>query len=268
MIKLFDGDIKTLDRKSSKGNQLKFERNNMWYKADNMGYEGLSEYVISKLLKYSNLSEEEFVDYNLESIEYNDIQYPGCVSRDFSENYKIITLERLFTQFFGTSLNRIIYGTEDHTERLKIIVDQTIRITGLSDFGKYMSKIITIDSLFLNEDRHTHNLAVMMNDRNEFKLCPIFDNGAALLSDTKMDYPLGRNIIELIERCKPVTFCSSFDEQLEIAESLYGGHLHFSFGEKEITEIVDAAELYDQEIKDRVIEIIMQMRRKYEYLFV
>ena len=45
MVQLFEQDIKTNDRQSSKGNQLKWCRNNVWYKADYMGYEGLVEYV-------------------------------------------------------------------------------------------------------------------------------------------------------------------------------------------------------------------------------
>ena len=40
MVQLFEQDIKTNDRQSSKGNQLKWCRNNVWYKADYMGYEG------------------------------------------------------------------------------------------------------------------------------------------------------------------------------------------------------------------------------------
>ena len=55
MIELFEKDIQTADRKSSKGNQLKFERDGIWYKADNMGYEGLAECVISALLKKSSV---------------------------------------------------------------------------------------------------------------------------------------------------------------------------------------------------------------------
>ena len=47
-------------------------------------------------------------------------------------------------------------------------------------FGIYMSKMLTIDALFLNEDRHTHNIAVLTNDKNEFRLAPIFDNGLSL----------------------------------------------------------------------------------------
>ncbi len=51
MVQLFEQDIKTNDRQSSKGNQLKWCRNNVWYKADYMGYEGLVEYVVSRLWK-------------------------------------------------------------------------------------------------------------------------------------------------------------------------------------------------------------------------
>lgn len=37
MIELFDQDVRTIDRQSSKGNQLKWESRNAWYKADYMG---------------------------------------------------------------------------------------------------------------------------------------------------------------------------------------------------------------------------------------
>ena len=61
MIELFERDKTEINRKSSKGNQLKWERDNTWYKADYTGYEGLSEYVISHLLKKSTLAESEYL---------------------------------------------------------------------------------------------------------------------------------------------------------------------------------------------------------------
>ncbi len=267
MIGLYDDDIKTAERKSSKGNQLKFERDGIWYKADNLGYEGLSECVVSALLRYSSLRSEEYTEYSKETIEYNGNLYNGCKSRDFSEGWTLITLERLFTQTYGRSLNNLIYSTEGHTERLKLIVDQTERITGLKDFGVYMNKLMTIDALFLNEDRHTHNLAVLMNDKKDFRLCPIFDNGAALLADTKMDYPLGRDVYAQMESVKPKTFSDSFEEQLEISEQLYGTSISFSYTEKDVEEIVDHIEGYGIQEKERVKEVIAQTRRKYGYLF-
>ena len=71
MIALFDEDIRTNDRRSSKGNQMKFERDGIWYKADYLGYEGLVEYTVSKLLAFSDLEEDEFVDYETEYPEYH-----------------------------------------------------------------------------------------------------------------------------------------------------------------------------------------------------
>ena len=68
MIELFEQDRKEENRQSSKGNQLKFERDGIWYKTDYLGYEGLAEYVVSKLLGYSTLKPSEYVDYELEQI--------------------------------------------------------------------------------------------------------------------------------------------------------------------------------------------------------
>ena len=59
MITLFEQDIKTNDRQSSKGNQLKWLNGDTWYKADYAGYEGLAEYMVSELIKHSNASTEE-----------------------------------------------------------------------------------------------------------------------------------------------------------------------------------------------------------------
>ena len=56
MIELKDDQRFENDRRSSKGNQYKFYTDNKWYKADYLGYEGLAEYVVSKLLRFSTLN--------------------------------------------------------------------------------------------------------------------------------------------------------------------------------------------------------------------
>lgn len=61
MIELFEQNIKTEARQSSKGNQLKWLNDGIWYKADYMGYEALAEYIVSQLLMKSSLSEQDFV---------------------------------------------------------------------------------------------------------------------------------------------------------------------------------------------------------------
>ena len=267
MVKLFDEDIKMENRQSSKGNQLKFERDGVWYKADYAGYEGLAEYAISKLLAKSTLNADEYVDYELETIEYNDAHFNACKSNDFTEGWQLITLERLFKSLYGYGLNRAIYSTADHAERLKVLVDQVERVTGLAEFGKYMSKVLTIDALFLNEDRHTHNIAVLTRDLKEFKLAPIFDNGAGLLSDTTMDFPMSKDHFLLIDKVRSKTFSDSFTEQIDISEELYGENIHFIIDYNDVKSVVEKADNYPPEILQRVIEVIMEMRRRYKYLF-
>lgn len=100
MIELFEQNIRTNDRQSSKGNQLKWENEGIWYKADYTGYEGLAEYMISNLLKKSTLDKKEFVCYDLEKIKYGTVIYNGVKSKNFlSDDWQIITLERLFKNF-------------------------------------------------------------------------------------------------------------------------------------------------------------------------
>lgn len=268
MIELFEQDIKTNIVQSSKGNQLKWKNGTMWYKADYLGYEGLSEYVISALLQKSTLAKQEYTVYELEKMQYRKQIYTGCKSEDFlMDQWQIITLERLFKQFFNQSLNQCIYRIQDHMERLKFLVNQVERITGLQDFGVYLNKIFTIDALFLNEDRHTHNIAVLMNQRGAFSECPIFDHGAGLLSDTKMDYPLGENIYELIGNCRAKTICQDFSEQMELSEKLYGQNISFFFTKKDVQEIVNCADSYTEEERYRVEEILLEQMRRYPYLF-
>ena len=132
MIELFEQNIRTNDRQSSKGNQLKWENKGIWYKADYTGYEGLAEYMISHLLKKSTLTENEFVCYDLEKIKYGSVIYNGVKSKNFlNEDWQIITLERLFKNFFGESLYKTLYRIPEHKERLHFLVQQVERITGL-----------------------------------------------------------------------------------------------------------------------------------------
>lgn len=268
MIELFEQNIRTNDRQSSKGNQLKWESDGIWYKADYTGYEGLVEYMISHLLKKSSLAENEFVCYDLEQIKYGTVIYNGVKSPDFlGKGWQIITLERLFRNFFGESLCSSLYHISEHEERLRFLVQQVERITGLSDFGIYMNKLLTIDAFFLNEDRHTHNVAVLMDGSGNYAYCPVFDNGAGLLADTTMDYPLTEDVYLLMDHVQSKTICTDFDEQLDISESLYKRNLKFRFTKKDVTELLANATSYPEEIRSRVEKILSAQMRKYAYLF-
>ncbi len=78
-----------------------------------------------------------------------------------------------------------------------------------------------------------------------------------------MDVPLDR----LYEKPKAKTFCGDFDEQLDMAEKLYGQHLKFRFTNTDVEKILDKEREYSPDIKERVKGLLRHQRRKYQYLF-
>jgi len=268
MIDLTGYELREENRQSSKGNQMKWLRDGIWYKADYTGYEGLAEYVVSALLRKSNLDSLSYQLYETEKIKYGYVDYLGCRSENFlPQGWQMITLERLFMNIYGESLNKAIYTIQSIEERVRFLVEQVKQITGLDDFGTYLCNLMTIDAFFLNEDRHTHNIAVLIDNLGQYRYCPVFDNGGCLLSDTKMDYPFGVDTEVLIKNVKAKTFCSDFDDQLDAAEAIYKTSIKFDFDVNDVERILDDELYYSDEAKLRVLKIIRNQRRKYQYLF-
>ena len=75
------------------------------------------------------------------------------------------------------------------------------------------------------------------------------------------------DIYTLMEKVQAKTICNAFDEQLDISESLYKMNLKFRFTKKDVTELLENAEGYSDEIRKRVETIIFAQMRKYPYLF-
>lgn len=268
MIELREEDIKKFEGHSSKGNQLKWYRDLVWYKADYTGYEGLSEFVISRLLSKSSLKKSEFVLYDTEKIQYKRTSFNGVKSGNFlADGYQLITLSRLYNLRYNRDFTKDLFHIHDMQGRLSFLVDQVERMTNLKDFGIYISKMLTIDAIFLNEDRHLHNVAVLMRPDGSFEYCPFFDQGAGLLADTTLDYPMGSDVYELMSEVKSKTVCQSFDEALDAAEQLYGHNIYFTFCKKDVTETLLLDDVYDIDIKRRVETILFEQMRKYQYLF-
>ena len=268
MVELFEDNVKLFNRHSSKGNQLKWEKDGVWYKADYTGYEGLAEYMISQLLKKTTLKKDEFVIYEPEQIKYKRKIFNGAKSDNFlNDDWQLVTLQRLYKTRYNRSFTEDVWHIPKTTDRLKFVVEQVEQITKLENFGIYMCKLLTIDAFFLNEDRHMHNIAVLMNGEGKNRLCPFFDQGAGLLSDTALDYPLGDDAVAMMGEVNAKTICSGFEEALEAAEQLYGYNLKFSFTKKDVEELINNVGIYSDEEKARVKTIIFQQMRRYEYLF-
>ena len=105
---------------TSKGDQPKWQWQGKWYKADYMGYEALSEVLISRLLKQSNVS--GFVEYGPVWIRYRGKELSGCVSDNFRDKDEmLVPLERLYRCLLYTSPSP--RGADNQTEESRRISD-------------------------------------------------------------------------------------------------------------------------------------------------
>ncbi len=252
---------------TSKGDQPKWNVNGKWYKADYIGYEALSEFVVSELLKKSNVN--EFVSYNLVKIKADEKEYTGCESANFrKEDEILIPIEKLHRQYLGKGLAQTLAEKESVEEKISYTVNFIEEKTNLKNVGEYFSFLLAIDAFFLNEDRHTNNIAVIRNEKTkEFKMAPVFDNGLSLLSDIN-DYKLSEDIFKNINKMTAKPFDKDFDVQLDATEKLFGSKLKFYFKNEDIDKISDELKgFYDESIIKRVTTILYAQKRKYSHYF-
>lgn len=252
---------------TSKGNQPKWLIGGTWYKADHMGYESLAEIVVSRILRRSTVP--SFINYEPVLIRTENGVLSGCSSHGFlGERETLIPLERLHRAHYGDGLAKTVGRLPDIEEKLRYTVDFVVRTTGLGDFGRYLATILELDAFILSEDRHTNNLAVIRDDdTRKFRLCPLFDRGLSLLSDTS-GYPLDRDLYACIGRVRAKPFSIDFDEQAEAAVGLYGSDLRIHLDPGEIPDLLEGLdELYDARILRRAERAIREQMRKYRYLF-
>ncbi|MBD5542167.1 MAG: hypothetical protein HDR00_13460 [Lachnospiraceae bacterium] len=253
---------------SSKGNQLKWKVDGYWYKADAFGFESLSEVVISRLLQHSNI--KNFVEYEPVTIIYKGKSYRGCRSKNFRRNKEeLVTLERLSRQYTGFSLARELGRISDIEQRILYVTELVENVTGLEGFGEYLSKMLEIDAFFLNEDRHTNNIALLYDsEKKEYGFCPFFDMGLSLFSDTREAYPIEKDFEDCRKTIAAKPFSRDFDEQMDAAEQLFGSHLKFYFSEKTMADILGELQtLYRKEEIERVEGVLRNQMRKYQYMF-
>lgn len=207
---------------TSKGNQLKWKLGDQWYKADHMGYEGLSEVLVSRLLHKTELK-YPFVEYHPVEIAYKGQKLLGCRSNNFlKENQKLIPLEKLYRQNTGRSLALSLVEFPEVPNRIRYTVEQVEKYTGLHDFGKYLTAMLELDAFFLNEDRHTNNIAVLYDTEKDcYELSPIFDQGLSLLADTSFDFSLEQPLEDCIKRVEAKPFHSSFVQQVDAGRTVW-----------------------------------------------
>jgi len=256
---------------SSKGNQEKwFDKDtNKWYKIDQFGYEALSETLISILLGNSNIKNNTpftFAKYQMEKLHVHGRDRTGCSSDSFlKEGQSIITLSHLFSRFLGASLKEKLEKMPSDKKRIEYLGNETAEFTGLKEFPKYLTLLFEIDALFLNDDRHLNNIAIIEKN-GKFDYCPVFDNGAGLLSNVQFS-PMDIEPKGLIKDVLARPFNMSFTRQMNTARSLFGNQLKMpKLTAKDIlTELEPLLEYYPERdrglIADRVVACIISRQK-------
>lgn len=183
---------------TSEGTQIKYKKDGYWYKKDNRGREGLAEYLVSKLLTFSDIGSESYVLYEQGYI--NDIS--GCRSENFLQaGEELVTIYRLYYNEFGKDLSQVLAGMEKMEERIEYVLRFVKQSCNL-DIRDYLKRVIMLDMIVLNEDRHLNNLAVIFKE-DHFVCAPIFDNGVSLLTanqSVNWNFSIEENVKRVIAR--------------------------------------------------------------------
>ena len=254
---------------SSKGNQEKWRDSNLWYKLDQFGYESLAETFTSLLLEHSNIERDTpftFVRYEMTQLNVRNTIRTGCVSRHFLQNSQsIVTVAHLLKHHYGIPLKYLFDKIPSYKRRIAFLADACKDITGLEFFPQYLTILFEIDGLILNDDRHLNNIAVLEQD-GKFDYCPIFDQGAGLLSNTQI-FRMDVVPKALISSVRARPFDMTFNHQVNSVRNLYGRQLELpKFTRKQLYEILEPLLEYYPErdrgiIADRVIETVMARQK-------
>ena len=264
----------TTDKKiaetSSKGNQEKWLENGTWYKLDQFGYEALTEVMTSKLLEHSNIESETpftFVRYEMKKVKVHGRERTACASKNFLKNgQSILTVNALFRQLSNQPLTKQLGKLSSDKKRMEYLVRSVTEMTGLTDFGTYLATLFAVDALILNDDRHLNNIAVI-EENGKFSYCPIFDNGAGLLSNMQ----ILRTDIEPKGLMKSLTaspFGMTFNRSLSTSRTLFGTVLKIPiFSKIELSKMLAPLLSYypqrDRDIiSERVIACITERQKQ------
>lgn len=193
---------------SSDGTQIKYYKDGYWYKQDRKGYEGLSEFLVTGILKCSNI--KKYAVYERCKINGKS----GCRSRDFLEpGEELVSFERLHKRYTGRSITDVVRTYPEVKDRINYTIDFIGTHMGV-DVTEYLAHVLALDMLILNQDRHFNNLCIIVQDEgNSAKLAPIFDNGDSLMSDwAKFDRE--NTLEENLDRSVAMPFSGSAYQQV------------------------------------------------------
>lgn len=200
---------------SSKGNQRKFYSNGVWIKLDSQNcYEGLAENFVSKFCEC--IYDFPYVQYESSKFEYNDNEYTGCFSRNMYNRQDIVFVSfRSLLKQWGIPQN-IFFKEDSVAVNMQNVINLVYKNIGLN-LSDYFKRLLMLDCLIINEDRHIMNIGVCYCRSNGlYYEAPCFDNGSSLFC-TNWTYRKRKTLEENIEFAKSVArpFSKFYDKQLQ-----------------------------------------------------
>ena len=276
-IKLYTGDV--VAATSSKGNQEKWydAATDCWYKLDRIGFEALAETVTSELLqRYSNIETElgyRIVAYHIDSVEVHRNTRRASVSFNFlREGQSIQTAYHILKRALGSDYQKILAAEKaleisfsKQQERIEYVIRFIDQSCGLN-IHAYLSKVLTLDMICLNEDRHLNNIAIL-EENGKYHYCPLFDNGEGLMLDN-VKYPFDVETRGLMKHLRAKPFQCRFGTILSAARDLYGAQLKIVCSAAEVSEIAEKyldwyQPMFRPFLKERIVDVVLLQMKKY-----
>lgn len=270
-VKLYTGEAVVAT--SSKGNQEKWyeESTNCWYKLDRIGFEAFSEAVSSEILReYSNVETElgyRVVPYWIETVDVHGGKRNASVSQNFLVGGQSVrTVYHVLKRVLGPNYQGVLAKERSIPRRLEKVVESVEQVSGLSDFGAYLTLLFEIDALFANEDRHLNNIAILAGNGG-YWYCPIFDNGECFMLDN-VRYPFDVEIKGMMRGLRAKPFGCRFSTLLTASRKIYGEQLKIDCSAEDVEEIAEKylewyQPMFRDFLRERVAAVVELQMKKY-----
>lgn len=234
---------------TSDGTQIKYCKDDKWYKIDRYGGEGQVEELVSEILALSNLSSDNYVKYSQVIINEEN----GCMSDNFLQaGESFITFYRLYSNIQGGDL-AVVTSKMDYDEAIEYVLefmDRNVKV----DLREYLANIFALDALILNEDRHFNNFGLIY-DGNIFRPAPIFDNGKSLFVGNKRYNPK----LSMSEN-KKKAFAKAFSGSFVLNNSYLKKYRSFDFDYDKIKLFLQDKITGEDTVYDRLYSLVSCLR--------
>lgn len=259
MVVLDDYEV-VKSQSSSRGNQQKFYKDGTWIKLDHSRcHEGLAEDFVLRFC--ACIKGMSYVPYKSEMFMYHDEMYVGCFcpSIYWNKNIEFITLRSLLRQY-NKLISFVTHGEiKDNIRNTILFIKESVGV----DTWEYFARLIYLDSIILNEDRHIMNVGVCFDrEQEKYLVAPCFDNGASLFCTNwtyRISKTLDENIKSVLSCARP--FSKFFMKQVDAFRDF--GYEPLSINKSAVEELLETYEnkYYPTELVDRTKKVL-QLRLK------